>query len=130
MLKQWKNENLGVIYFYIPNSKKNEILTSDGVLLSYDEFKSMSSEEYLAKKNTNGGYDYNLSRKSERLVKKAIGLTPNNTTVNGVNKSVNEFTKTSSSYSNTISPKVEKSEKVVKKIKSEQKTKSLPQKKR
>lgn len=132
MLKQWKNENLGVIYFYIPNSKKNEILTSDGVLLPYDEFKSMSSEEYLVKKNTNGGYDYNLSRKSERLVKKAVNITPTNTQTsqpNGVNKSVNEFTKTSSSYSNTISTDVEKLEKVVKKIKSEQKTKSLPQKK-
>ena len=72
MLKQWKNDNLGVIYFYVPNSKKNEILTTDGVLLPYDEFKSMTSEDYLSKKNTSGLYDYQLSRQSERLVKKSV----------------------------------------------------------
>ena len=71
MIKQWRNENLGVNYFYLPNSK-NEILTSDGVLIPYDEFKSMTSETYNAKKNTNGGYDYVLSKQSERLVKKAL----------------------------------------------------------
>ena len=60
MIKQWKNENLGVTYFYLPNSKNNEILTSDGVLIPYDEFKSMTSETYNAKKNTNGGYDFDL----------------------------------------------------------------------
>ena len=38
MIKQWKNENLGVTYFYLPNSKNNDILTSDGVLIPYDEF--------------------------------------------------------------------------------------------
>ena len=64
MIKQWKNENLGVTYFYLPNSKNNEILTSDGVLIPYDEFKSMTSETYNAKKNTNGGYDYTLSKQS------------------------------------------------------------------
>lgn len=72
MVKQWKNENLGVTYFYLPSSKNNEILTSDGVLIPYDEFKSMTSETYNAKKNTNGGYDYVLSKQSERLVKKAL----------------------------------------------------------
>ena len=72
MIKQWKNENLGVTYFYLPNSKNGEILTSDGVLIPYDEFKSMTSETYNAKKNTNGGYDYTLSKQSERLVKKAL----------------------------------------------------------
>ena len=76
MLKQWKNENLGVIYFYVPNSKNNEVLTSDGVLIPYDEFKSMTSEAYASKKNTNGGYDYALSKKSERLVKKALVSNP------------------------------------------------------
>lgn len=74
MIKQWKNENLGVTYFYLPNSKNNEILTSDGVLIPYDEFKSMTSETYNAKKNTNGGYDYVLSKQSERLVKKALNV--------------------------------------------------------
>ena len=74
MIKQWKNENLGVTYFYLPNSKNNEILTSDGVLIPYDEFKSMTSETYNAKKNTNGGYDYMLSKQSERLVKKALNV--------------------------------------------------------
>ena len=74
MIKQWKNENLGVTYFYLPNSKNNEILTSDGVLIPYDEFKSMTSEMYNAKKNTNGGYDYMLSKQSERLVKKALNV--------------------------------------------------------
>ena len=74
MIKQWKNENLGVTYFYLPNSKNNEILTSDGVLIPYDEFKSMTSETYNAKKNTNGGYDYILSKQSERLVKKALNV--------------------------------------------------------
>ena len=73
MVKQWRNENLGVNYFYLPNSK-NEILTSDGVLIPYDEFKSMTSETYNAKKNTNGGYDYMLSKQSERLVKKALNI--------------------------------------------------------
>lgn len=73
MIKQWKNENLGVTYFYLPNSK-NEILTSDGVLIPYDDFKSMTSETYNAKKNTNGGYDYMLSKQSERLVKKALNV--------------------------------------------------------
>ena len=73
MVKQWRNENLGVNYFYLPNSK-NEILTSDGVLIPYDEFKSMTSETYNAKKNTNGGYDYTLSKQSERLVKKALNV--------------------------------------------------------
>ena len=73
MVKQWRNENLGVNYFYLPNSK-NEILTSDGVLIPYDEFKSMTSETYNAKKNTNGGYDYMLSKQSERLVKKALNV--------------------------------------------------------
>lgn len=79
MIKQWRNENLGVTYFYLPNSK-NEILTSDGVLIPYDEFKSMTSEMYNSKKNTNGGYDYMLSKQSERLVKKALNKieeTPN-----------------------------------------------------
>ena len=74
MVKQWRNENLGVTYFYLPNSKNNEILTSDGVLIPYDEFKSMTSETYNAKKNTNGGYDYILSKQSERLVKKALNV--------------------------------------------------------
>ena len=74
MVKQWRNENLGVTYFYLPNSKNNEILTSDGVLIPYDEFKSMTSETYNAKKNTNGGYDYMLSKQSERLVKKALNV--------------------------------------------------------
>lgn len=74
MIKQWKNENLGVTYFYLPNSKNGEILTSDGVLIPYDEFKSMTSETYNAKKNTNGGYDYTLSKQSERLVKKALNV--------------------------------------------------------
>ena len=74
MIKQWKNENLGVTYFYLPNSKNNEILTNDGVLIPYDEFKSMTSETYNAKKNTNGGYDYMLSKQSERLVKKALNV--------------------------------------------------------
>lgn len=74
MIKQWKNENLGVTYFYLPNSKNNEILTSDGVLIPYDDFKSMTSETYNAKKNTNGGYDYMLSKQSERLVKKALNV--------------------------------------------------------
>ena len=70
MLKQWKNNNLDIIYFFVPNAKNNEILTTDGVLIPYAEFKTMTSEAYASKKNTNGGYDYDLSRKSERLVKK------------------------------------------------------------
>jgi len=73
MIKQWRNENLGVNYFYLPSSKNNEILTSDGVLIPYEEFKSMTSETYNMRKNTNGGYDYILSKQSERLVKKAVG---------------------------------------------------------
>lgn len=71
MIKQWKNENLGVTFFFLPNGK-NEILTSDGVLIPYDEFKTMPLEAYNVKKNINGGYDYTLSRQSERLVKKAL----------------------------------------------------------
>ena len=60
MLKQWRNENLGVIYFFVPNAKNNEILTTDGVLIPYADFKKMTSESYASKKNTNGGYDYEL----------------------------------------------------------------------
>lgn len=70
MIKQWKNVNLGVTYFFIPNSKNNEILTEDGVLIPYSDFKSMNMEKYNSIKNTNGGYDYALSKQSERLVKK------------------------------------------------------------
>ena len=130
MLKQWKNENLGVIYFYVPNSKKNEILTTDGVLLPYNEFKSMTSEEYSAKKNTNGGYDYNLSRQSERLVKKTVNsaLTNNQEPLpNGINKSSNDFVRSSNELMNnnviaSIKPKNDD-------VKTESKTKVLPQKK-
>lgn len=112
MLKQWRNENLGVIYFYVPNSKKNEILTTDGVLLPYDEFKSITSEEYSAKKNTSSLYDYQLSRQSERLVKKAVNITPINTQTlqsNGVNESANDFVKSSNTLMNNFAPKVEQS---------------------
>ena len=118
MLKQWKNDNLGVIYFYVPNSKKNEILTTDGVLLPYDEFKSMSSEEYSAKKNTSGLYDYQLSRQSERLVKKSVESTSSNSHdfPMGVNKSTNDFVKSSNTLINNFAPKVEQ-------------PKTLPQKK-
>lgn len=70
MIKQWKNVNLGVTYFFIPNSKNNEILTEDGVLIPYSDFKSMNMEKYNSIKNTHGGYDYALSKQSERLVKK------------------------------------------------------------
>ena len=41
-------------------------------MIPYDEFKNMPLEAYNAKKNINGGYDYTLSRQSERLVKKAL----------------------------------------------------------
>ena len=118
MLKQWKNDNLGVIYFYVPNSKKNEILTTDGVLLPYDEFKSMSSEEYSAKKNTSGLYDYQLSRQSERLVKKSVESTSSDSHAfpMGVNKSTNDFVKSSNTLINNFAPKVEQ-------------PKALPQKK-
>lgn len=102
MIKQWRNENLGVNYFYLPNTKNNEILTSDGVLISYDEFKSMTSEMYNAKKNTNGGYDYALSRQNERLVKKALDSSQitNAYQSNGVNKSTNDFIRNSNSLMN------------------------------
>ena len=88
MIKQWKNENLGVTYFYLPNSKNNEILTSDGVLIPYDEFKSMTSETYNAKKNTNGGYDYTLSKQSERLVKKALNVKKESATTSSSTQTV------------------------------------------
>ena len=118
MLKQWRNENLGVIYFYVPNSKKNEILTTDGVLLPYDEFKSITSEEYSAKKNTSSLYDYQLSRQSERLVKKAVESSSSNTHTfpTGVNKSANDFVKSSNTLMNNFVSKVEQ-------------PKTLPQKK-
>ena len=87
MVKQWRNENLGVNYFYLPNSK-NEILTSDGVLIPYDEFKSMTSETYNAKKNTNGGYDYMLSKQSERLVKKALNVKKESATASSSTQTV------------------------------------------
>lgn len=112
MIKQWRNDNLGIIYFYIPNSKKNEILTSDGVLLSYDEFKSMTAEEYQSKKNTSGGYDYQLSRQSERLVKKVANLSPINTnkvSPNGVNKSSTDFSRSSNQIKTEYNtPNIEK----------------------
>lgn len=100
MLKQWRNENLNVIYFYVPNSKNNEILTSDGVLLPYDEFKSMTAESYANKKNTNGGYDYQLSKQSEKLVKKAINT--------------NEFSKSSNSFKSSVTQSVPIQNEIVK----------------
>ncbi len=72
MLKQWRNEKLGIIYFFIPNSKNNEILTTDGIIIPYDDFKKMTKESYDLKKKTSSVYDYESSRKSERLVKKVI----------------------------------------------------------
>ena len=86
MIKQWKNENLGVTFFFLPNGK-NEILTSDGVLIPYDEFKTMTLEAYNAKKNINGGYDYTLSRQSERLVKKALNSNSQNKPIKEVKTS-------------------------------------------
>lgn len=109
MIKQWKNNSLNVIYFYLPNSKNNEILTSDGVLLPYDEFKNMSSETYNNKKNTNGGYDYKLSLQSERLVKKAV--TPQLDLINS---------------SNNINKTINNQKKVQHEIETEPKEKELP----
>lgn len=95
MLKQWKNNNLNVIYFHIPNSKNDEILTNDGVLIPFEEFKIMDIETYNKRKSSNSGYDYELSRQSERLVKKVI-------------KPSNDFTQSSNSLkqNNHIVPDV------------------------
>lgn len=71
-MKQWKNKNLNVIYFHMPNSKNDEVLTSDGILIPFNEFKIMSIEDYNSRKNNSSTYDYDLSLKSEKLVKKTI----------------------------------------------------------
>lgn len=118
MIKQWKNVNLGVTYFFIPNSKNNEILTEDGVLIPYSDFKSMNMEKYNSIKNTNGGYDYALSKQSERLVKKIA--------------SSNDFATSTSSKINKmdaetlqLKEEVEKAKELQKKVAEESKVKTI-----
>ena len=118
MIKQWKNVNLGVTYFFIPNSKNNEILTEDGVLIPYSDFKSMNMEKYNSIKNTNGGYDYALSKQSERLVKKIA--------------SSNDFATSTSSKINKmdaetlqLKEEVEKAKELQKKVAEETKVKTI-----
>ena len=69
MVKQWKSDTLGINYIYLSSKNGNAVLTSDGVLIPYKQFKSMTVSEYNTVKFTNGGYNYDLSRKLEKLVK-------------------------------------------------------------
>lgn len=69
MIKQWYNQNLKLYYIYLP-SEGNKILTSDGVLMTKDEFSTLSAEKYVLAKATRSNYDYNKSRVQEILVKK------------------------------------------------------------
>ena len=111
MIKQWKNVNLNLVYFHVPNSKNDEILTTDGVLLPYADFKKMTSEEYYQKKNTNGGYDYELSRTNERLVKKVVNTDDFTKSSNSINKNTTSPQKTTTVHKPTT---VTKKVKVVK----------------
>ena len=104
-MKQWKNKNLNVIYFHMPNSKNDEVLTSDGILIPFNEFKIMSIEDYNSRKNNSSTYDYDLSLKSEKLVKKTIS-----------NHDVDIMTKSSEDVTETVKETVIE-KKPVKKIK-------------
>ena len=104
-MKQWKNKNLNVIYFHMPNSKNDEVLTSDGILIPFNEFKVMSIEDYNSRKNNSSIYDYDLSLKSERLVKKAVS-----------NHNVDVMTESSENITETIKETIEEI-KPIKKIK-------------
>ena len=116
MIKQWKNVNLNLVYFHVPNSKNDEILTTDGVLLPYADFKKMTSEEYYQKKNTNGGYDYELSRTNERLVKKVVNTDDFTKSSNSINKNSTSPQKTNASKPiNTKKIKVVKENSIPKK---------------
>ena len=46
MVRQWKNEILGVNYFYLSSKNGNAVLTSDGVLIPYNQFKNITPNEY------------------------------------------------------------------------------------
>ena len=105
-MKQWKNKNLNVIYFHMPNSKNDEVLTSDGILIPFNEFKVMSIEDYNSRKNNSSIYDYDLSLKSEKLVKKTIS-----------NHDVNVTTKLSEDVTETVKETLIEETKPVKKIK-------------
>ena len=69
MVKEWKNDDLGINYIYLSSKNGNAVLTSDGVLIPYKQFKNMSLNEYNSVKTTNAGYNYKLSRQMEKLVK-------------------------------------------------------------
>jgi len=69
MVRQWKNEILGVNYFYLSSKNGNAVLTSDGVLIPYNQFKNITPNEYNEMKVTNGGYNYATSCKIGKLVK-------------------------------------------------------------
>ncbi len=105
-MKQWKNKNLNVIYFHMPNSKNDEVLTSDGILIPFNEFKVMSIENYNSRKNNSSIYDYYLSLKSEKLVKKTIS-----------NHEVDVTTKLSEDVTETVKDTLIEETKPVKKIK-------------
>lgn len=105
-MKQWKNKNLNVIYFHMPNSKNDEVLTSDGILIPFNEFKVMSIEDYNSRKNNSSIYDYDLSLKSEKLVKKTIS-----------NHDVDVTTKLSEDVTETVKETLIEETKPVKKIK-------------
>lgn len=105
-MKQWKNKNLNVIYFHMPNSKNDEVLTSDGILIPFNEFKVMSIEDYNSRKNNSSIYDYDLSLKSERLVKKAVS-----------NHNVDITTELSEDVTETVKETLIEETKPVKKIK-------------
>ena len=118
MIKQWRNSNLGVIYFHLPNSKNDEILTSDGVMIPFSEFKTMSTEMYNSKKNSNGGYDYYLSLKSEKLVKKTIHNTSIKTETTDIFSLSNEQKSNENKkvVKTIVKPKTEENVETVKKI--------------
>lgn len=90
----------------MPNSKNDEVLTSDGILIPFNEFKVMSIEDYNSRKNNSSIYDYDLSLKSEKLVKKTIS-----------NHDVDVTTKLSEDVTETVKETLIEETKPVKKIK-------------
>ena len=70
MIKQWYHKGLGIYYIYLPE-KEGYILTSDGVMMKFDELSSLSMDKYIELKTTKNGFDYNKTRVQEKLTPKA-----------------------------------------------------------
>lgn len=76
MLKQWENTSLGCSYVFLKENNSSgsistgsRVLTSDGVLLNYEEFKNLTQNQYEVLRKTKYKYDYQLTIQTEKLTK-------------------------------------------------------------